>query len=151
LLGKQVPYIGLAMINFALMLLMALLIFQVPLKGSLIALLVGVLVYVTTTTAYGMVISSFASTQIAALFGTAILTFLPASQFSGMMVPVSSLSPIAQIMGRAFPMTYFIPISMGAFTKGLNFADLGTNIAELALFIPALTLISVLLLRKQER
>jgi len=151
LLGKQIPYIGVAMTNFTLMFFMALFLFQVPLKGSFIALLVGVLVYVSATTAYGMVISSFASTQIAALFGASILTFLPASQFSAMMVPVSSLSPAAQIMGRAFPMTYFIPISIGAFTKGLSFGDLAANVAELAVFIPGLTLISFLLLRKQER
>ena len=60
------------------MFLMALFVFQVPLKGSFLALLVGVLLYVTTTTAYGMLISAFASTQIAAMFGTAILTVLPA-------------------------------------------------------------------------
>ncbi len=151
LLGKQIPYVGVAMANFTLMLLMALFIFRVPLQGNFFALLVGVLVYVSATTGYGMLISAFASTQIAALFGTAILTFLPASQFSGMMVPVSSLSPAAQIMGRAFPMTYFIPISIGAFTKGLSFGDLAANVAKLAVFIPALTLISFLLLRKQER
>ncbi len=151
LLGKQIPYVGVAMTNFTLMFFMALFVFQVPLEGSFLALLVGALVYVTATTAYGMVISSFASTQIAALFGTAILTFLPASQFSGMMVPVSSLAPVAQIMGRAFPMTYFIPISIGTFTKGLGFGDLAANVAELAVFIPVLTLISFLLLRKQER
>jgi len=151
LLGKQIPYVGVAMANFAVMFAMALFVFQVPLKGSFFALVLGALIYVTTTTAYGMVISSFASTQIAALFGTAILTFLPASQFSGMMVPVSSLSPTAQIMGRAFPMTYFIPISIGTFTKGLSFGDLVASLAELAVFIPALTLISLVLLRKQER
>jgi len=151
LLGKQIPYVGVAMANFAVMFAMALFVFQVPLKGSFLALVLGALIYVTTTTAYGMVISSFASTQIAALFGTAILTFLPASQFSGMMVPVSSLSPTAQIMGRAFPMTYFIPISIGTFTKGLSFGDLVASLAELAVFIPALTLISLVLLRKQER
>ena len=151
LIGKQIPYIGVAMANFAVMFLMALFVFQVPLKGSFFTLLVGVLIYVTTTTAYGMVISSFASTQIAALFGTAIMTFLPASQFSGMWVPVSSLSGTAQLMGRAFPMTYFIPISVGTFTKGLGFGDLAARLAELALFVPVLTLISLLLLRKQER
>ncbi len=151
LIGKQLPYIGVAMTNFVLMFLMALFVFQVPLKGSFLALFIGVLVYVAAMTAYGMMISSFASTQIAALFGTAIMTFLPASQFSGMMVPVSSLSAVAQVMGRAFPMTYFIPISTGAFTKGLNFTELADRIGELALFIPALTLISLLLLRKQER
>ncbi len=151
LIGKQIPYIGVAMANFALMFIMALFVFQVPLKGSFLVLLLGALIYVTTTTAYGMVMSAFARTQIAALFGTAIMTVLPASQFAGMMTPVSSLSGTAQIMGRAFPMTYFVPISVGTFTKGLGFADLGSSLAELAVFIPALTLISFLLLRKQER
>jgi len=130
---------------------MALFVFQVPLKGSFLALLVGVLIYVTTTTAYGMLISAFTRSQIAALFGTAILTFLPASQFSGTMVPVSSLSGIAQIMGRAFPMTYFVPISVGTFTKGLGFHDLTPSLTELGLFVPALTVLSLLFLQKQER
>jgi ribosome-dependent ATPase len=151
LLGKQVPYIGLATINFALMFLMALFVFRVPLKGSFPTLLLGVIVYVTATTAYGMVVSAFARTQIAALFGTAILTVLPATMFAGMMVPVSSLSGMARLMGRLFPMSYFLPVSVGTFTKGLGFADLGVRIGELAIFIPALTLISLLLLRKQER
>jgi ribosome-dependent ATPase len=151
LLGKQIPYIGVALANFALMFVMSLLIFGVPLKGSFLTLLLGVLIYVTTTTAYGMVVSAFTNTQIAALFGTAILTVLPASQFAGMMTPVSSLSPTAQVMGRAFPMTYFVPISVGTFTKGLGFGDVWPDLATLALFIPALTLLSLLLLRKQER
>ena len=149
--GKQLPYIGLAVTNFVVMFVMALFVFQVPLKGSFLALLAGVLIYVTTTTAYGMLISAFTPTQIAALFGTAILTVLPATQFSGIMVPVSSLSGIAQIMGRAFPMTYFVPISIGTFTKGLGFHDLMPHLAELAVFIPALTFLSLLFLRKQER
>ncbi len=151
LLGKQIPYIGLAMINFALMFLMALFVFQVPLKGSFLALLVGAVLFVTTTTSYGMLISAFASTQIAAMFGTVILTVLPATQFSGMMVPVSALSGMAQLMGRAFPMTYFVPISVGTFTKGLGFRDLGPDLTALVIFIPVLTTISLLLLRKQER
>ena len=151
LVGKQLPYIGVAMTNFALMVLMALFLFGVPLKGSFLTLALGALLFVTTTTAYGMLISTFASTQIAALFGTAILTVLPATQFSGMMVPVSALSGTAQIMGRAFPMTYFVPVSLGVFTKGLRFGDLSPDLIALAVFIPVLTTISLLLLRKQER
>jgi ribosome-dependent ATPase len=151
LLGKQLPYIAVAMVNFALMFLMALFVFQVPLKGSFPTLLAGVLIYVTAMTGYGMLISTFTSTQIAALFGTAILTVLPATQFAGMTTPVSSLAGGAQIIGRGFPMTYFVPISVGTFTKGLAFLDLSSSLAALAVFIPVLTLLSVLLLRKQER
>jgi ribosome-dependent ATPase len=68
-----------------------------------------------------------------------------------MMTPVSSLAGEAQVIGRGFPMTYFVPISVGTFTKGLGFLDLGSDLAALAIFIPVLTLLSVLLLRKQER
>jgi ribosome-dependent ATPase len=151
LLGKQVPYVGLAMVNFAIMFLMALFVFQVPLKGSFITLLLATLIYVTATTGYGMVISAFARTQIAALFGTAILTVLPATMFAGMMVPVSSLTGMARIIGRLFPMSYYLPVSVGTFTKGLGFMDLKVDIAALLLFVPVLWTLSLLLLRKQER
>jgi ribosome-dependent ATPase len=151
LLGKQIPYMALSLMNFAVMFAMAVFVFAIPLKGSFLVLLAGMVLYSATTTGYGMLISAFTRTQIAALFGTAILTVLPATQFSGMMTPVSSLTGMPAIMGRAFPMTYFLRICVGAFTKGLGFADLGASLAALALFIPALTLLSIVLLRKQER
>ncbi|MBN9601052.1 MAG: ribosome-associated ATPase/putative transporter RbbA [Afipia sp.] len=151
LIGKQLPYVTVALINFMVMFAMATLIFQVPLKGSFIALLTGTLIYVLTSTGYGMLISSFCRTQIAALFGTAILTIIPAQQFSGMMTPVASLSGTAQIIGRCFPMSYYRPISVGTFTKGLGFPDLWPSILALLAFIPIFILASLLLLRKQER
>jgi len=151
LLGKQVPYIALAMVNFGLMVMEVLFVFQVPLKGSFLVLFLGALIYVSTTTAYWMLVSAFARTQIAALFGTAILTVLPATMFAGMMVPVSSLTGMARTMGSLFPMSYFLPVSVGTFTKGLGFSDLAANIGALALFIPGLLALSLLMLRKQER
>ena len=54
-------------------------------------------------------------------------------------------------MGRAFPMSYFLPISVGTFTKGLGLADLYVYLLELAIFFPVFILLSLLLLRKQER
>jgi ribosome-dependent ATPase len=98
-----------------------------------------------------MFVSTFCGSQIAALFGTAILTILPAQQFSGMMTPVSSLSGTAQIIGLCFPMSYFRSVSVGTFTKGLGFGDLGSSILMLAVFIPVLTAASLLMLRRQER
>jgi ribosome-dependent ATPase len=56
-----------------------------------------------------------------------------------------------RIMGQLFPMTYYLPISVGAFTKGLGFADLSGYLLKLSLFAPALLLLSLLLLRKQEK
>ncbi|MDI4231523.1 ribosome-associated ATPase/putative transporter RbbA [Bradyrhizobium sp. Arg237L] len=151
LVGKQLPYVAVALINFIIMFAMAVFIFDVPLKGSFVALFAGTVIYVFTTTGYGMLISTFCTTQIAALFGTAILTILPAQQFSGMMTPVSSLSGSAQLIGLCFPMSYYRPISVGAFTKGLGLADLGSSILMLLVFVPVLTSLSMLLLPKQER
>jgi ribosome-dependent ATPase len=151
LIGKQLPYIAIAMANFGLLLLMALFLFDVPLKGSFPVLLLGAVIYVSATTAYGMLISAFTKTQIAALFGTAILTVLPATQFSGMMSPVSSLTGFAKYIGLGFPMSYFVPISVGTFTKGLGFDDLALDLFELIVFVPVLIGLSALLLHKQER
>ncbi len=151
LLGKQLPYIAISLVNFLILFLMAIFIFDVPLKGSFPALCVGAVLYVTATTGIGMLMSSFTRTQIAALFATALFTILPATQFSGMLVPVSSLSGPPAIIGRFFPMTYFLRISVGTFTKGLGFDDLAANFLALLVFIPALTLLSLAFLRKQER
>ncbi len=151
LLGKQLPYIAVGMINLACMLAMAEIVFGVPLKGSLPTLVLATLVYVTATTGYGLVISAFAPTQIAALIGTAIMTFMPAMQASGMFEPVSSLSGLPSVESWNFPMAYFLPVSVGTFTKALGFTELVPSILALAGFIPVLTLATVLLMRRQER
>jgi ribosome-dependent ATPase len=151
LFGKQLPYIAVAMADFAVLFLMSVFVFGVPLKGSFLTLVLGALLYVTATTSIGMLVSAFASTQIAALVGTAIVTTMPAIQFSGMVQPVSSLTGAAAVMGYGFPMTYFLKVAIGTFTKGLGFADLVESLLAVAVFIPVLTLLSMILLRKQER
>ena len=151
ILGKQIPYVVLAMAGFAVVAVIAWLLFAVPVKGSLLALGVGTLVYVCATTAYGLLISAFASTQIAALFATAMLTVIPATQFSGMLSPVSSLSGTAAVISDLFPMSYYLPIVVGTFTKSLGFTELSGPMLLLALFIPALLVVSLFMLRKQER
>jgi ribosome-dependent ATPase len=151
LVGKQLPYIAVSMLSFVALFLMTVFLFAVPLKGSLLALALGALIYMTATTGYGMFISSFANTQIAALFGTSIATFMPAMLFSGMLTPVSALTGGARLIGDGFPMTYFLKISVGAFTKSLGFHELGSTFLELGAFIPVFLVASLLLLRKQER
>jgi ribosome-dependent ATPase len=151
LLGKQLPYIALAMINFLLMAALALFLFGVPVKGSFLTLSLGAFLYVTATTGLGLLISSFTRTQIAALFGAAIATMVPAVLFSGMMQPVSSLDGGAALVGQGFPTGYFMTISVGTFTKALGVSDLLMKLLALALFFPILTGLSTLLLRKQER
>ncbi|MFB0975210.1 MAG: ABC transporter permease, partial [Tolumonas sp.] len=146
LLGKQLPYIVVSMMSYALLVIQAVWMFGVPIKGSLITLSFGALIFVTVTTGVGLLMSTFTRTQIAALFGTAILTMLPTVQFSGLTTPVDSLSGMAYGIGQGSPATYFLIISRGVFTKALGFYDLLDPLLKLAAFIPVLTLLSFLLL-----
>ena len=151
LLGKQLPYVVLAMLNFLLLTLFAVIVFGVPLKGSFPALATGALLYVISSTAMGLLISSFMRSQIAAIFGTAVLTILPAVAFSGMIDPVSSLEGAGRMIGNIYPTTYFIIISRGTFSKALEFADLYAAYVPLLIAAPVLTALGALLLQKQER
>ncbi len=148
--GKQLPYVALGLINFFCLTGIAVFLFGVPLKGSFPALLVGAFLYIWCTTGLGLFMSAFTKTQIAAIFGTAIATILPATQFSGLTQPTSSLEGGAAFIGRIYPTAHFITISRGAFTKALGFADLSGPLFVLLLSIPVLTAISWSLLKKQE-
>jgi len=150
LLGKQLPYIAVSMINFFGLVALSIFIFGVPFKGSFLALSIAALLYVVVTTGIGLLVSVFTRTQISALFGAAILTILPAIQFSGLTSPVTSLEGAAAVIGKLFPTTYFLIISRGTFTKALGFVDLYYHIFALALFVPVLILLCVALLKKQE-
>ena len=150
LIGKQLPYIAVSMASFFILLAMAIFLFHVPLKGPFLMLLVGTVLYVFATTGFGQLISSFVSTQVAAVFATAILSIVPAVNFSGIFAPVSSLSGGAKVIGLSFPSAWYQPITVGVFAKALGVAALWPNaVAILAIGLVYLGL-SLLLLRKQE-
>jgi ribosome-dependent ATPase len=150
LAGKQLPYVGVALIQFVTLVALAIFLFRVPLKGSWETLVFGGVIYVLASTGFGLLISVFAPTQTAAIFAAAIITILPAVQFSGMFVPVSSLTGGAWFAARIFPSTYFQAISVGTFTKALGVPSLWRNVAALGLLALIYFVTSVVLLEKQE-
>jgi ribosome-dependent ATPase len=150
LLGKQLPYLTVALIQFATLVALAVLLFQVPVKGSWLTLILGGIVYVLASTGFGLLLSVFASTQTAAIFAAAIIAILPAVQFSGMFVPVSSLSGGAWLAAKIFPSTYFQAISVGTFTKALGMPSLWRNVVALVAIATVYFVLCLLLLRKQE-
>ncbi|MCY1430042.1 Ribosome-associated ATPase [compost metagenome] len=150
LLGKQLPYVAMGMVNFLLMVALAVFAFGVPLKGSFPALLLGALLYVFCSTGMGLFLSTFMRSQIAAVFGVAIATMIPATQFSGLIHPVSSLEGAGAWIGEIYPTAHFLVISRGAFSKALGFADLWGYYLPLLLAIPLLLALSVRFLKKQE-
>jgi len=151
LLGKQIPYVVIGLINFAILGALSLTVFNVPVKGSFVMLALCTVLYVTATTGLGMVTSTFTSSQVAAVFVTAILTITPTIQFSGLLQPVSTLKGNAFRLGSIWPATYYMHSSLGAYTKGLAPNLMLVDIIFLACSIPVLLGISWLGLRKQER
>lgn len=150
LLGKQLPYIVLGMLNYLLMVVLAITVFGVPLSGSFFALSLAALLYVTFATGFGLFASSFTRSQIAAMFLTMIGTMLPAIQFAGLLNPVSSLEGAGAVIGQVYPATHFLTISRGIFNKGLGFFDLQASFVPLALSIVVILMLAVAMLRKQE-
>ena len=150
ILGKQLPYAAIAFVSFLTLMAAAYGVFGVSVKGSMFALVFGALLYVISTTGFGVVVSTFTRSQVAATFAAAILSIVPAVNFSGLMTPVASLSGPGRLIGLAFPSGWFQQISSGSFTKGLSMAELWPNHLALAGFVLAFLAISVALLPKQE-
>ncbi|MFY3001126.1 ribosome-associated ATPase/putative transporter RbbA [Achromobacter xylosoxidans] len=150
LLGKQAPYVALAMLNFLLMTLLAVTLFGVPITGSFTTLLAAALIYNVVATAIGLLASTFTRSQIAALFFTMIGTLVPAVQFAGLLNPVSSLEGAGKLIGQVYPATHMLTISRGVFSKALDFSNLQGSFWPLLIAIPVILGASALLLKKQE-
>ena len=150
LLGKQLPYVVLAMLNFGLLTLLALTVFHVPITGSFPALAAAALLFVLFSTGFGLFASTFTRSQIAALFVTIIGTMIPAIQFAGMLNPVSSLEGLGSLIGHLYPASHFLTISRGVFSKALGFSGLRASFWPLLFSGPVILGLSIALLKKQE-
>ncbi|MDD2059463.1 ribosome-associated ATPase/putative transporter RbbA [Pseudomonas sp. GD03860] len=150
LLGKQAPYLAISLVNLALLVAMNRWLFGVPFKGSALTLALGGFLYLLATTSLGLLISAFTRTQIAAILGTMIITSLPTIQFSGLIVPRSSLDGSAALMGQLFPAGYFLDIAVGTFTKALSLRELWPQCLALLGFFLGFTGLSLAMLKKQE-
>ena len=151
LLAKQLPYIAIGMINFALHVLLAIFMFGVSLTGSMAALTLGALLYVVAGTGLGLMVSCFTRSQVAALLVTFIITLVPSFLYSGLLAPVSNIAGYARFVAQGFPAMYFHNISIGTFSRGLGFSDLTGDFLMLAAFAITFIVASVQLLREQKR
>ncbi|MGE5453120.1 MAG: ribosome-associated ATPase/putative transporter RbbA [Acidobacteriota bacterium] len=150
LLGKQLPYVALAMLNFVLMCMAATMVFGVAIKGSFVTLSLGALLFSLCSTGMGLLASALTRSQIAAMFFTMLGTIIPAVQFAGLINPVSSLEGSGRWIGEVYPATYMFTISRGVFSKALGFADLHASFWPLLLAAPVILGVAVMLLKKQE-
>ncbi|AQY68715.1 ribosome-associated ATPase/putative transporter RbbA [Pseudomonas veronii] len=151
LLGKQLPYVALGMLNFLLMSVLAVTVLDVPMKGSFATLALATLVFLVISTGMGLVASAVTRSQIAAMFAALIGTLVPATQFAGLTTPVSSLEGIGKLIGEAYPATHMFLISRGVFAKALGLADLQQSFIALLVALPLVMGLAIAMLHKQER
>ncbi|NRP16473.1 MULTISPECIES: ribosome-associated ATPase/putative transporter RbbA [unclassified Marinobacterium] len=151
MLGKQLPYVALAMLNFLLMCLLAVTLFDVPITGSFITLLLAAFLYCIIATGMGLLASTVTKSQIAAMFFAMLATLIPAVQFAGLLDPVSSMEGGGRVIGEIYPATYMINITRGVFSKALGFSDLYDSFKPLLLAVPVILGVAIALLKKQER
>jgi ribosome-dependent ATPase len=151
LLGKQIPYIIISFASFVSLLVLAGLAFGVIVKGSLPAVALGGLLYVVASTAFGILVSVFVRSQVAAIIVTAIISTVPAINFSGYLYPAAALQGSGRFIGMGFPSLWFQNISLGAITKARGLAELYPNHLVLLAFGVAYLVAASLLLRKQDR
>ena len=150
LVGKQLPYVALAMLSYLTLVFLSIVLLGVPLKGSFLALTLGALAFVFAATALGLLISAFLNSQVAATFATAIICLIPSVNFSGLLYPVSTLTGAAIWVGKGFPSSWFQLICLGSFTKGLGISSFGPMYAALVGFGLLYLGGARLLVRKQE-
>lgn len=150
LLGKQIPYIAISMLNYSLMLILAVYFFGVPVKGSLFALTLITLLFCIFSTGFGLFASTLTSSQIGAIFFTVVGTLIPATQFSGMINPVASMDTAGRIIGSLYPTSHMLTASRGIFNKALGFTSLYQEISILLIIGPLVILASIAMLKKQE-
>jgi len=151
LLGKQLPYVALAMLNYLLMSGLAVFVFGVPMKGSFFTLTLAALLFSCISTGMGLLASAVTRSQIAAMFFAMLGTLIPATQFSGLTDPVSSLEGAGRWIGEIYPATHMIIISRGVFSKSLGWQDLSSSFWPMLIAIPVIVGIAIWALPKQEK
>ena len=150
LLGKQFPYLIFSMLSAFLLIVMAVTIFDVPIKGSFLTLIVSLLVYCVISTGFGLLASSVTRSQIAVIFLTMLATILPAVQLCGLTNPVETQKGAALVIGKIYPTSHMLLISRGVFNKALGFAELHHEFMILLITAPIILGLGVLCLKKQE-
>ncbi len=133
LVGKIVPYVLVGYVQVGLILMVARILFHVPMVGSLPLLLTVSLVFITANLAMGITFSTVAANQLQAV-QMAFFFFLPSMLLSGFMFPFRGMPGWAQVLGEVLPLTHFLRIVRGILLKGNGFAEVVRQLWQIALF-----------------
>ena len=147
-LGKTLPFVLVGFIEVIMILLVAKILFQIPMRGSLILLFFCVIIFLFTTLGLGLFAASVSKTQAQAMM-TVFPIIMPAFLLSGLFFPIASIPPLLRWLAYINPLTYFLIIVRGILLKGNGFFDIYKEIITLAMFGTFFIVFSVLRVRKR--
>jgi ABC-2 type transport system permease protein len=145
--GKIVPYILIGLVQVTLLLAAALLLFAVPLAGSVALLYLAVLVFIAANLALGITFSSMARNQLQAMQMT-FFFFLPSILLSGFMFPFRGMPVWAQWLGNVLPLTHFLRLVRGIMLKGSGLVELWPEVWPILAFLAAAIALGLAVYRK---
>ncbi len=149
LLGKALPYIVVAFLDYLMIYAMSIWLFQVRFIGDFWVLSSAALLYSICSIGIGLLISVLTRTQLAAMLITFLSTMTPAFNYSGFMTPVSSMDATGQFIAHLIPATYFMGIVRGTYLKGLGFDFFWPDLLALGIYTLVLYGLSWLFLKKR--
>jgi drug efflux transport system permease protein len=148
-IGKTVPYLALSFLSAVLIIIVAMLLFDLPMRGSWALLCLAIVLFLVGAQAQGLVISSVAQNQQVAFQLALLSSFLPTFILSGFIFPITSMPDVIQVITRVVPARYFILALRAIVLKGASLPSFWENLAALAVFAGLmLTLASVRLRRE---
>ena len=151
LTGKLLPYIVISLVNVLVLWLIAVGLFHVPFKGNFLLFFSASVLFVCCTTGIGLLISLLVQTQMAALIITMVVAMIPTILFSGLLVPVASLTRGAKIQAHLYPAMYYTDIVRGSFLKGVGADVLWIDLLALAIFAAAMSVVTYRLFTKRPK
>lgn len=134
MVGKLAPFVIVGMIQTALILLVARILFDVPMAGGWVGLSLGVALFIIGSLGLGFLISTLTRTQLQAM-QLSVFYLLPSILLSGFMFPFRGMPDWAQAIGTMIPVTHFIRVVRGALLKGQDLADMTSSLIALAIFV----------------
>jgi len=133
MLGKILPYMLIGLVQVSLVLIVGAILFDVPIRGSLIDVYAASFIFVTATLALGLLISTLVQTQFQA-FQLTFFSFLPQILLSGFMFPFDGMPRAAQWLAEIFPLTHFVRIIRGIMLRGASLSEVSRDLWPLGAF-----------------
>ena len=151
ILGKTLPYYAISLVSALTILLVAMVLFGVPMRGSWIVLLGTISLYLIGALGLGLLISSLAETQQVAFQLAVLASFLPTLMLSGFIFPIASMPTFLQGVTYIVPARYFLIALRGIVLKGTGLSVIWPQLVSLAVYSTVVLLLASLRLRRQWR